>query len=237
MVKANSLVSQKSGKFIFRNQFFPAFAKQFKTHLRPLGTYHDSIFGAERFRLLKLSPDFSRLEPIVDRYCRLAQCICEPDRIWPSIFIGDNDKSPKAGPERFVDPYPCVIEFVQQVRKCHVSNRKAGCGQVCRAVANDRDQVVISTAPGESSVFLLAIKNFENKAGIVVEATDDGEIQLNKFLQTAPLQLLEQATETRDRFCRRRKKLANVIELEAESHELMRSNLFVVTFKFVDDQK
>src|SRR5271165_3811041 len=156
-------------------------------------------------------------------------------RIWPSIFIGDNDKSPKAGPERFVDPYPCVIEFAQQVRKCHVSNRKAGCRQVCLAVANDRDQVVISTAPGESSVFLLAIKNFENKPGIIVEATDDGQIQFHKFLQTAPLQLLEQAAETRDRFCRRRKKHANVIELKAESQELLRSNLFVVAFKFIDD--
>src|SRR5260221_80107 len=81
-------------------------------------------------------------------------------------------------------------------------------------------------------ICLLAIETLEETPGVVIKATDDGQVQLDKFCEAAPLKLAEKVGETGHRSGRCLKEFSNIGQGELKRMELAFGHLRILTLKF-----
>ena len=83
----------------------------------------------------------------------------------------------------------------EEEREDDVSHGEA-CGWECRGVvAKEGDEVVVATATGDCPEVILAVEDFEDWAGVVGEAADDGEVGLDEVAEASCFEVLEYGVE------------------------------------------
>src|SRR5262249_7788519 len=117
----------------------------------------------------------------------------------------------------------------------HIAHTKTSGRQINRAITNGRDELVIASTAGERSGFALAIKDFEYKPGVIIEAADHREVDFDKVLQTAPAQFAEQRLKIAQLGDRLTEKASNLCDAQAELLQLCLCIGLRFAFDLVDD--
>ena len=159
----------------------------FQGDLRVFGAEDDGVAGFAVFGGLELFADFGGGEGVVDAEVAGAEGLQGGEGVRALGFVcndegGVDGKGVLEGAGEFELG---AGGFVQEEAEDDVAHGEAGGGHVGFAVAHEGAEFVVATAAGDGAEAVLEVEDFEDGAGVVGEAADDGGVNADVLPESA----------------------------------------------------
>lgn len=145
------------------------------------GSDHDGVGGAFVFCGLELFSDLFAGSAVVGAKACIAEELDDGEGIVCSFRCSEDDERVEGGGGG--EPRVALGEsgwgFLDQVGEDDIAHAESEGGKPDASVAHGFDEGVVAAATGECALIFCAIEHFEDHAGVVREAANDGQVGLD----------------------------------------------------------
>jgi hypothetical protein len=225
------------GKGVGGDFFLGAGDEVFQGDLRVFGAEDDGVAGFAVFGGLELFADFGGGEGVVDAEVAGAEGLQGGEGVRALGFVGDDEGGVDGeGVLHGAGEFELGAGgFVQEEAEDDVAHGETGGGHVGFAVAHEGAEFVVATAAGDGAEAVLEVEDFEDSAGIVGEAADDGGVDADVLPESAGGEVGAEVGEGGVVGVGAVHEGADGAEGEADGFEFFGGFLGLGAFDFVDD--
>ena len=163
-------------------------------HLRPLISIKKRDARAQIFGGLELPGDFGWRERVIDAVAAVAQLLDLCQRVGTAFFLRNNyvDVDLAIVRYRFLHRFACSRDFVDQFAENDIAHCKTKRRQRKRAIAQLRNQIIVTPAAGDGAKLPGTIEHLEHDSGVIGKPTNDSHIDRHEIGEAASAQPLNE---------------------------------------------